>query len=248
MFCDVEVEEEMAGLFYLGGRDHNKQDQHHHQDKDYNEDKSNNYLYLYKDEIYNNNKGFEIWPPQYFQQQQQQQQNQVTPPTNLYSFGMVPSGGSSNNNNRSSNRSLYFNVVSDHEPVRSSSGGFTVTREGSMNCQDCGNQAKKDCPHMRCRTCCKSRGFDCQTHVKSTWVPAAKRRERQAQLAALPAKRFREVSSGGGEDDDDKDDDENGGGSGGGDGGLAGCGGGSALACTRVVNASSSGTMSFIND
>ena len=86
---------------------------------------------------------------------------------------MVPSGSSSNNNNNRS-RSLYFNVVSDHEP-----GGFTVTRQGGMNCQDCGNQAKKDCPHMRCRTCCKSRGFDCQTHVKSTWVSAARRRERQ---------------------------------------------------------------------
>ncbi|OMO84553.1 Zinc finger, lateral root primordium type 1 [Corchorus olitorius] len=56
---------------------------------------------------------------------------------------------------------------------------------GGMSCQDCGNQAKKDCPHMRCRTCCKSRGFDCQTHVKSTWVPASKRRERQQQLVAL---------------------------------------------------------------
>ncbi|KAE8659874.1 Protein SHI RELATED SEQUENCE 1 [Hibiscus syriacus] len=32
---------------------------------------------------------------------------------------------------------------------------------------------------LRCRTCCKSRGFQCPTHVKSTWVPAAKRRERQ---------------------------------------------------------------------
>ncbi|KAL1217665.1 Protein SHI RELATED SEQUENCE 7 [Cardamine amara subsp. amara] len=227
----------MAGLFYLGGRDHNnKQDHHHHnhhQDKDHNEDKSNNYLYLYKDEIYNNNKGFEIWPPQYFQQQQQHQQSQVAPQTNLYSFGMVPSG--SNNNNRSGNRSLYFNVVSDHEPVRSSTGGFTVTRQGSMNCQDCGNQAKKDCPHMRCRTCCKSRGFDCQTHVKSTWVPAAKRRERQAQLAAVPAKRIKEASSGGGgEDDEDREDNENGGGDG-------GCGGSSTLVCTRVVNANSSG-------
>ncbi|EPS70820.1 hypothetical protein M569_03941 [Genlisea aurea] len=50
-----------------------------------------------------------------------------------------------------------------------------------MNCQDCGNQAKKDCLHLRCRTCCKSRGFQCQTHVKSTWVPAARRRERQQQ-------------------------------------------------------------------
>ncbi|VFQ63232.1 unnamed protein product [Cuscuta campestris] len=52
---------------------------------------------------------------------------------------------------------------------------------GGVNCQDCGNQAKKDCPHLRCRTCCRSRGFPCQTHVKSTWVPAAKRRERQQQ-------------------------------------------------------------------
>ncbi|KAK8592731.1 hypothetical protein V6N13_063298 [Hibiscus sabdariffa] len=51
-------------------------------------------------------------------------------------------------------------------------------------CQDCGNQAKKDCSHRRCRTCCKSRGFDCPTHVKSTWVPAARRRERLLVTAA----------------------------------------------------------------
>ncbi|XP_077218415.1 protein LATERAL ROOT PRIMORDIUM 1-like [Tasmannia lanceolata] len=50
---------------------------------------------------------------------------------------------------------------------------------GTTTCQDCGNQAKKDCNHRRCRTCCKSRGFDCSTHVKSTWVPASRRRERQ---------------------------------------------------------------------
>lgn len=49
---------------------------------------------------------------------------------------------------------------------------------GSISCQDCGNQAKKDCLHMRCRTCCKSRGFDCPTHVRSTWVPASIRRDR----------------------------------------------------------------------
>ncbi|KMT09496.1 hypothetical protein BVRB_6g129660 [Beta vulgaris subsp. vulgaris] len=35
---------------------------------------------------------------------------------------------------------------------------------------------------MRCRTCCKSRGFDCVTHVKSTWVPASVRRERHQNL------------------------------------------------------------------
>ncbi|KDO54841.1 hypothetical protein CISIN_1g038062mg, partial [Citrus sinensis] len=54
----------------------------------------------------------------------------------------------------------------------------------ATTCQDCGNQAKKDCSHRRCRTCCKSRGFECSTHVKSTWVPASRRRERQLMAAA----------------------------------------------------------------
>ncbi|GFQ02899.1 protein lateral root primordium 1 [Phtheirospermum japonicum] len=66
--------------------------------------------------------------------------------------------------------------------VASSSGGGVgrpSSSIGTTTCQDCGNQAKKDCSHRRCRTCCKSRGYDCTTHVKSTWVPAARRRERQ---------------------------------------------------------------------
>ncbi|XP_062208114.1 protein LATERAL ROOT PRIMORDIUM 1-like [Phragmites australis] len=65
-------------------------------------------------------------------------------------------------------------------PMLDTGGGSSGS--GAATCQDCGNQAKKDCSHNRCRTCCKSRGFDCSTHVKSTWVPAARRRERQ-QLA-----------------------------------------------------------------
>jgi len=28
-----------------------------------------------------------------------------------------------------------------------------MRRNGGMNCQDCGNQAKKNCIHLRCRTC-----------------------------------------------------------------------------------------------
>ncbi|KAJ8751162.1 hypothetical protein K2173_016343 [Erythroxylum novogranatense] len=63
--------------------------------------------------------------------------------------------------------------------VAGNSGSSTAT-----TCQDCGNQAKKDCSHRRCRTCCRSRGFDCATHVKSTWVPASRRRERQLITAA----------------------------------------------------------------
>ncbi|XP_009784128.1 protein SHI RELATED SEQUENCE 3-like [Nicotiana tabacum] len=87
----------------------------------------------------------------------------------------------------------------------------------NSRCQDCGNQAKKDCPYLRCRTCCKSRGFQCQTHVKSTWIPVSRRRPRhhllhtiqqqqqqQKQLQANP-KRYREndnnLAAGGKEED-----------------------------------------------
>lgn len=58
----------------------------------------------------------------------------------------------------------------------------TSSRSATISCQDCGNQAKKGCTHMRCRTCCKSQGLDCPTHVRSTWIPIAKRRERQQQM------------------------------------------------------------------
>lgn len=56
----------------------------------------------------------------------------------------------------------------------------------ASRCQDCGNQAKKECVYMRCRTCCKSKGFHCQTHVKSTWVPVYRRRQQQLPGAAIP--------------------------------------------------------------
>lgn len=60
-------------------------------------------------------------------------------------------------------------------------------------CQDCGNRAKKDCIFRRCRTCCKGRGYDCNTHVKSTWVPSIRRRERDTVVpsAATAVKRPR---------------------------------------------------------
>ncbi|XVF67780.1 hypothetical protein PTKIN_Ptkin10aG0149400 [Pterospermum kingtungense] len=66
--------------------------------------------------------------------------------------------------------------------MSSGQGGFGGTR-----CQDCGNQAKRDCGYMRCRTCCRSKGFECQTHIKSTWVPAYRRRHRHhQQLSSVP--------------------------------------------------------------
>ncbi|KAE8711349.1 Protein LATERAL ROOT PRIMORDIUM 1 [Hibiscus syriacus] len=78
-----------------------------------------------------------------------------------------------NNNNNSSSMNL----------IQSSGGGGSGS-SSATTCQDCGNHAKKDCTHRRCRTCCKTRGFDCPTHVKSTWAPAARRRDRQLMAAA----------------------------------------------------------------
>ncbi|XP_078442791.1 uncharacterized protein LOC144712407, partial [Wolffia australiana] len=65
-----------------------------------------------------------------------------------------------------------------------------------VTCQDCGNKAKKDCAFRRCRTCCKSRGFDCATHVRSTWVSAAQRRDRQMSSGSTStAKKPRLISA-----------------------------------------------------
>ncbi|KAH9623561.1 hypothetical protein KSS87_011720 [Heliosperma pusillum] len=74
------------------------------------------------------------------------------------------------------NRIMMMRRISDTGGTGSGSGSGSGT--GTISCQDCGNQAKKDCEHMRCRTCCKSRGFHCATHVKSTWIPASVRRHR----------------------------------------------------------------------
>nr|KYP51747.1 hypothetical protein KK1_026407 [Cajanus cajan] len=90
-----------------------------------------------------------------------------------------------NNGSGTNSTALGVNVIQlwqDQEsppPQQQQHVEHEASGSAGSTCQDCGNQAKKDCSHRRCRTCCKSRGFDCATHVKSTWVPAARRRERQ---------------------------------------------------------------------
>ncbi|KAG2244806.1 hypothetical protein Bca52824_093372 [Brassica carinata] len=81
------------------------------------------------------------------------------------------------NDSSSNNQTEYLHFKST--TVASTSNNSGSGSAGTATCQDCGNQAKKECKQRRCRTCCKSRGFDCSTHVKSTWVSAARRRERQ---------------------------------------------------------------------
>lgn len=178
----------MSGFFYLGGGGrsggsvaaaNSSKEEEDHPDK-----QESNYLYssssnraVVQEGIYSNNRGFEIWPAQYYQQEEH---------------------NNNNDNNYATTFSLGRNFVnfSSDESSSRSAGAFTIMKQqGVINCQDCGNQAKKDCTHLRCRTCCKSRGFHCQTHVKSTWVPAAKRRERQQQLAGLNQRQTDQTST-----------------------------------------------------
>lgn len=193
----------MAGLFSLGGgggggggrgsssNNQNPEQHHHHHNPNteipppetlfWNYNKQNDDVSSYR--------GFELWNHHHHQQHQHQhqQENQLLHNIpfarpllhrDLYSpIGVGPSRGSNINvsDDHSSSRSAFMGISSAVE------GGSSGGGAGGISCQDCGNQAKKDCPHMRCRTCCKSRGYECQTHVKSTWVPASKRRERQQQ-------------------------------------------------------------------
>ncbi|KAK4430671.1 protein SHORT INTERNODES [Sesamum alatum] len=126
-------------------------------------------------------KGFELWQPQphhhHHQAENFLQRGLSNPMQDLYAsasgLGVGPSRGGG------------FHISTGDQSPRSDFLMMRSSGGGGISCQDCGNQAKKDCAHMRCRTCCKSRGFQCQTHVKSTWVPAAERRKRQQRLAAL---------------------------------------------------------------
>lgn len=152
----------MAGFFSLGGRGSSSQEDQQSSPPIGITPES---LFWYRNEGIPY-KGFELW-----QQQDQQQQDLYSSAAGL---GVGHSRSSINASDDSSSRSALM--------MMRSSG---VGGGGGISCQDCGNQAKKGCLHMRCRTCCKSRGFDCQTHVKSTWVSASKRRERQQQLVAL---------------------------------------------------------------
>lgn len=177
----------MAGFFPLGrGTTGTTNQEDHHQQHNSNNPPNEippESLFWYKNDDVPY-KGFELW---HHQQQEQPLQLQTQPRPHhhhlqdLYSSAAVGLGGGAGPSSRSSIN------VSDESSSRSA---FMMMRPtggvgAGLSCQDCGNQAKKDCVHMRCRTCCKSRGFDCQTHVKSTWVPASKRRERQQQLAVV---------------------------------------------------------------
>ncbi|KAL6130078.1 hypothetical protein ACLB2K_068459 [Fragaria x ananassa] len=86
-------------------------------------------------------------------------------------------------------------VVKSDDRNLNGDGGGGGEESGLRACKDCGNRAKKGCEYTRCRTCCRGRGYDCSTHVRSTWVPAARRRERQMGVTVAVTG---DVASGGG--------------------------------------------------
>ncbi|KAK4346892.1 hypothetical protein RND71_033231 [Anisodus tanguticus] len=175
----------MAGFFSLGGgAGSSSQDQQAHQETTNNpptEISPENNWFLYRNdpqELPTTYRGFELW--QTSNSQQPQIRHPINPLQDLYPTAAVGLGVGPS-------RSGGFTVARPDHDVSSGGSGLVMMRSGGggISCQDCGNQAKKDCQHMRCRTCCKSRGLQCLTHVRSTWVPAAKRRERQQQLPTL---------------------------------------------------------------
>ncbi|EPS68333.1 hypothetical protein M569_06440, partial [Genlisea aurea] len=153
-----------------------------------------NWILFRNEENSNPYKGFELWqPPAHHATENFLQQRAADAAAgDLY----LSAAGPSSSNGR-------FTISGgDHSPrssflmMRSGGGGLAGSVSGGgISCQDCGNQAKKDCAHMRCRTCCKSRGFQCSTHVKSTWVPAAVRRERQQRLAVAHHNHHQQILS-----------------------------------------------------
>ncbi|XP_019172034.1 PREDICTED: protein SHI RELATED SEQUENCE 1-like [Ipomoea nil] len=189
----------MAGFFSLGGGSGGRgggggggggntphhPHHHHHQQNSSNAaateiSPESWFLYRNDQEIPAAYKGFELW--QEHQPHPHLNSLQELYPSSAVGLGVGPSS-------RNPHMSPSSPAAAD-EPLRSAA--FVMMRSAAagtgaagISCQDCGNQAKKDCSHMRCRTCCRSRGFQCQTHVKSTWVPASKRRERQHHLSAL---------------------------------------------------------------
>ncbi|XP_020207133.1 protein SHI RELATED SEQUENCE 1 [Cajanus cajan] len=170
----------MAGLFPLGGGRGSSNQQYNNQGSEIPHAET----WYSKNDDASSYRGLELWNQHQQQQHHYHHHHHVMHPharpllqRDLYSSGVGPSRG-----------------VSDDQSSSRSALAAMRAAEGGISCQDCGNQAKKDCPHMRCRTCCKSRGYECQTHVKSTWVPASKRRERQQQLAALQEQQQRDIS------------------------------------------------------
>ncbi|KAI9075519.1 hypothetical protein K1719_042530 [Acacia pycnantha] len=105
----------------------------------------------------------------------------------------LPHDSADHNHQNTASNSNFWNLKMCPAEVPDSAKKGVIDVEGEENgifggdfrvCQDCGNRAKKDCGYRRCRTCCKGRGYDCSTHMKSTWVPAARRRERQMTVLA----------------------------------------------------------------
>ncbi|XP_030465734.1 protein LATERAL ROOT PRIMORDIUM 1 isoform X2 [Syzygium oleosum] len=129
-------------------------------------------------------------------------------------YNVVEDCGNANHNSEANNTANFWRRCDDQSSFAKKDalgGGEDESNKGEKPeeinglsnsnlrvCRDCGNRAKKECSYRRCRTCCKSRGYDCSTHVRSTWVPAARRRERQMAMVGVGFGGCGEGGAGGG--------------------------------------------------
>ncbi|XP_020258689.1 protein SHI RELATED SEQUENCE 3-like [Asparagus officinalis] len=81
---------------------------------------------------------------------------------------------------------LLFHPPNSHhlsDPSLSHGGGRRSSSSTSSTYQDCGNQAKKDCAHQRCRTYCKRRAASATHHLSpEVSLPAVFRCVRVSQV------------------------------------------------------------------
>uniref|UniRef100_A0A7N0TNL7 Uncharacterized protein n=1 Tax=Kalanchoe fedtschenkoi TaxID=63787 RepID=A0A7N0TNL7_KALFE len=180
----------MSGFFSLGGA--NPQQPHHLNSSPETLIPPGNWFELRNEKLaatYRRRGAIELWHQQACHERSSRSydiSNNPTSTSHLLGFGVGPTSvGAIDTSTQSDDQSVALGMITMSGSSCGVGLGSGDGRRGSISCQDCGNQAKKECVHMRCRTCCMSRGFDCQTHVKSTWVPAAKRRERQQQMKRL---------------------------------------------------------------
>ncbi|KAJ8446345.1 hypothetical protein Cgig2_005876 [Carnegiea gigantea] len=106
----------------------------------------------------------------------------------FFSLGTPGSSGSQpqNSTNSAGNTNNNDNNTQIQNPYSNNSGVFLCRPNPNLNSNP--NPSDEIYPAKGLeiwQQYVQSRGFDCPTHVKSTWVPASKRRERQQQLAAL---------------------------------------------------------------
>ncbi|CAL5201429.1 unnamed protein product [Lathyrus oleraceus] len=170
---------------------HQQQQQHNHQNQQISSDHNSSASLSVGFGIFPLLTATPCMPPQ--QQPNQSQNNEVQENSNnnfwnlrmcpeVSKKGVITDNNNNNNNNNDDDENHHHNNSNKMVMMESEENG--VYGSEYRVCHDCGNRAKKDCVYRRCRTCCKGRGYDCSTHLKSTWIPSTRRRDREGEIVS----------------------------------------------------------------